>query len=589
MSSTPPESSAAEDTRRRLLRQASDAADAFLRSPAFLQTLKTQIDAVVQAQRATPGRGAALFANPIFSQTQANFRRGATAHEIVYESPMLRLRHYRSRSGRRFVEPILICYALVNRPYILDLAPQRSVIERLAQHFDVYLIDWGAPTPADHTRGLADYVCDALHRAVDAAGRRADSRRLHLLGYCMGGTLATMYAALFPQRIRSLILMAAPIDFARGRGLLNLWAQREYFDVDALVDAFGNCPGEFLQYCFQLLRPVQNFHEKYMTLVEKLNDEQYLVNFLAIERWTSDQIPVAGETFRQFVKQLYQRNLLARGGFFLAGRRVDLAEIACPLLLLTADFDHLAPPPSTLALAELTSSRDINTLSCDVGHVGLAVSRKAQGQLWPAVCRWIERRSSAPTSREDARGGDGPGRANVSQAESNRQRSATMSENNNPLDALRRSAFFNNVSDEHLAPLAEIARLVDFPARKTIFAEFETAKDVFVIVSGEVSVVVCEPNVGCRQLATVGAGELLGWSPLLEQRRLTATAVTLAPTKAIVIDGHALAELCRKDPQLGYEFMSRTAQVLADRLHASRVQLLETAGLHLPEVALESD
>lgn len=164
-----------------------------------------------------------------------------------------------------------------------------------------------------------------------------------------------------------------------------------------------------------------------------------------------------------------------------------------------------------------------------------------------------------------------------------------MSENNDTFDALRRSAFFQNVADEHLKPLAEIAKVVEYPARKTIFAEFEKARDVYVVVSGEVSVVVCEPKVGCRQLATVRGGELLGWSPMLEHQRLTATAVTLTPTKAIVIDGHELVELCKKDPAVGYEFMTRTAQVLAERLHATRVQLLDISGSHLPEITLESD
>lgn len=163
-----------------------------------------------------------------------------------------------------------------------------------------------------------------------------------------------------------------------------------------------------------------------------------------------------------------------------------------------------------------------------------------------------------------------------------------MSEQAN-LDLLRRNNFFQNVSDEHLAPLADIARVVEYPAKKTIFGEFDQANDVYVIVSGDVSVVVCEPKVGCRQLTTVHSGELLGWSPLLKRGRMSATAVTLTPTKAIVIDGENLIDLCKKDPALGCEFMTRTAQLLADRLFATRVQLLEFSGIHLPEVSLESD
>ena len=163
-----------------------------------------------------------------------------------------------------------------------------------------------------------------------------------------------------------------------------------------------------------------------------------------------------------------------------------------------------------------------------------------------------------------------------------------MSEQVN-LDTLRRSTFFQNVADDHLAPLAEISRIVEYPTKKTMFGEFDQANDVYIIVSGEVSLVVCEPKVGCRQLTTVHTGELLGWSPLLKRGRMSATAVTLTPTKAIVIDGEKLTDLCKKEPSLGCEFMTRTAQVLAERLFATRVQLLELSGVHLPQVTLESD
>lgn len=157
------------------------------------------------------------------------------------------------------------------------------------------------------------------------------------------------------------------------------------------------------------------------------------------------------------------------------------------------------------------------------------------------------------------------------------------------LDALRRNAFFQNVSEEHLESLADIARVVDFPARKTLFNEFDKTDDVFVLLSGEVSLVVCEPKVGCRQLTTVRGGELLGWSPVLERDRMTATAVTLSPVTALAFGGEELLALFKKDPVIGYEFMAHTAKVLAERLFATRVQLLRTCGVHLPEVALESD
>jgi CRP-like cAMP-binding protein len=157
------------------------------------------------------------------------------------------------------------------------------------------------------------------------------------------------------------------------------------------------------------------------------------------------------------------------------------------------------------------------------------------------------------------------------------------------IDDLRRVAFLQDLPKSHLEELGKIARVVEYPARRTIFAEHEPAKEVFLVVSGEVSVVACEPGVGCRQLTTVGSGELLGWSPILERSRLTATAQTIAPTRTIAIDGNALRALCKQNTALGYEFMHRVADVLAERLLSTRVHLFKLSGPQLPEVVLESD
>lgn len=157
------------------------------------------------------------------------------------------------------------------------------------------------------------------------------------------------------------------------------------------------------------------------------------------------------------------------------------------------------------------------------------------------------------------------------------------------LSDLRSIGFLHDLRQPHLEELAAIARAVDFPARRTIFAEHELAKDVYLIVSGEVSVVACEPGVGCRQLAKVTSGDLLGWSPMLERTRLSATAQTLTPTRAIVIEGPALRALCKRNTELGCEFLRRVADLLADRLFATRLHLFRLSGPHLPEVVMESD
>ena len=313
-----------------------------------------------------------------------------TPHEVVYEEDSLKLLRYRNEHSIDFAEPVLVCFALVNRPYILDLQPDRSVIRQLLKRgFDVYLIDWGIPTAADRTMRLQDYVCGLMKNVANFVCCHSDSSKLNLLGYCMGGTMSAMFTALYPEQVKNLILMAAPIDFGGDEGLLNIWTRPEYFDVDGLVDAFGNCPGSFLQNSFQVMKPVQNYFEKYVGFAEKLDDEMYLENYFAMERWANDNIPVAGETFREFVKHLYQQNQLVLGEFKLKDTPIKLQNITCPLLTLVAEQDHLVPPNSTLAIRHHVSSKFFHSMSINAGHIGLAVSSKAHSQLWPDAAMWI--------------------------------------------------------------------------------------------------------------------------------------------------------------------------------------------------------
>lgn len=320
---------------------------------------------------------------------------GGTPHDVVYEKNALKLYHYSRNSPAVVREPVLVCYALVNRPYILDLQPGRSVIQRLLDGgLDVYLIDWGVPSAADQSLGLQDYVCGSIRHVVDEVCQRAQVHSLNLLGYCMGGTLSTMFTALYPERVKNLSLMAAPIDFSDEHSLLHVWTKEEYFDVDRLIDAHGNCPATFLQSTFQMMKPVQSFIEKYIGFVENMQDDRFLENYFAMEKWTNDNIPVAGETFRQFVKCLYQRNQLVKGEFRLGNERVDLKRITCPLLLLAAEFDHLVHPESTYGIIPHVSSQDIEKKEIHAGHVGLAVSSKAHKSFWPEAAKWFVDRST---------------------------------------------------------------------------------------------------------------------------------------------------------------------------------------------------
>ena len=250
------------------------------------------------------------------------------------------------------------------------------------------------PTAADQTLNLQDYVEGSLPKVVETVREHATTPNVNLLGYCMGGTLSTIFTALHPELIKNLALMAAPIDFAGEESLLHLWTQEKYFDVDRLIDAYGNCPATFLQSTFQLMKPVQNFVEKYTGFLENMQDDKFLENYFAMEKWTNDNIPVAGETFREFVKCFYQRNQLVKGESCLGKQRVDLKGITCPLLLLAATFDHLVRPESTYGVIPHVGSTDIEKQEIRAGHVGLAVSSKAHRSFWPEAAAWFAKRST---------------------------------------------------------------------------------------------------------------------------------------------------------------------------------------------------
>ncbi|HKM52289.1 MAG TPA: class III poly(R)-hydroxyalkanoic acid synthase subunit PhaC [Isosphaeraceae bacterium] len=341
-----------------------------------------------------------LFAVPRVIDWARDVKVGTTPSGIVYEEDTLRLLRYRRDTPAVYTEPILVCYALVNRPYIVDLQPDRSVVKQLlARGFEVYLIDWGVPSAADRSLTLQDYVDGLMKNCVNVVMKRHNSPAAHLVGYCMGGTMSVIFTARNPDIVKSLTIMAAPIDFGVGQdeSLVQFWANPDYFDVDALVDAFGNVPATFLQASFQMMKPVQNYYSKYITFFDKMDDDRFIENYFAMEKWTNDNIPVSGETFREYVKKLYQRNELIKGEFKLGNELVDLAKITCPLQILMASADHLVPPAQSESLASKVGSKDIKCRTLDAGHIGLSVSSKAHKVFWPEVTQWMADRSSRIT------------------------------------------------------------------------------------------------------------------------------------------------------------------------------------------------
>lgn len=320
---------------------------------------------------------------------------GCTPKEEVFAIDHVRLYKY-SPEEKTQATPLVISYALVNRPYMVDLQENRSLVRNLlARGIEIYLVDWGYPGPTERWVTLDDYIDDYLDACVDEVRRRSQQPSVNLLGICQGGAFALCYAALHGEKVKNLITMVAPVDFhiapSAKTGLLNAWIQD--LDVDAMVDAVGNVPGDLMNFGYLMLRPFSLNLGKYLNLVDVLEDEAKLVSFLRMEKWIFDSPDQPGEVFRKFIRDFYQENKLFNGTLEIGGRTVDLKRIEQPVLNIYAEQDHLVPPASSKALGEVLGSADYTVRGFDTGHIGMYVSGKVQRDLPELVATWLQERA----------------------------------------------------------------------------------------------------------------------------------------------------------------------------------------------------
>ena len=316
----------------------------------------------------------------------------STPHRVIHTRGAMRVLRFEP-SERRHRTPILFVYSLINRYYILDFLPGRSLIEFMRdQGFDVYAIDWGDPGEVENHMTWDDFLGGLIGSAVKAVLRTSGADDLTLYGYCMGGTMALAYAALYPEGVRNFVAQATPVDFHEG-GIFTTWTRPEYFNVDAMIDAHGAAPIDLMESGFSMMAPVQRL-TKWLDVFRRIDDPDFVTTFLAMEKWASDNVPFPGEVYRQYIKDCYQQNNFCNGRMVVGHRRVDLGAIRCPLLNLIADNDTIAPPPSSEALMAKVSSADKTLLRFPVGHIGLSTSSKGPKQIWPKIAAWIGERSA---------------------------------------------------------------------------------------------------------------------------------------------------------------------------------------------------
>ncbi len=316
---------------------------------------------------------------------------GVTPKEAVYKEDKMVLYRYKGEKAATNKTPLLIVYALVNRPYMTDLQENRSTIRGLLDAGqDVYLIDWGYPDEADRFLTIDDYLNGYLDRCVDVIAKRHRVKKINILGICQGGAFSLCYSSMHPEKVRNLVTMVTPVDFQTPDNMLSHWVQN--IDIDLLVDTQGNIPGEMLNWTFLNLKPYQLMAQKYLGVVDLMDNPKALKNFMRMEKWIFDSPDQAGETFRQFAKDFFQENKLMKGEVEIGDYTVDLGNVTVPVLNVFAEQDHLVPPDASRAMKKYIGSKDYTELSFPGGHIGIYVSGKAQKLIPPSIGDWLNKR-----------------------------------------------------------------------------------------------------------------------------------------------------------------------------------------------------
>jgi polyhydroxyalkanoate synthase len=292
--------------------------------------------------------------------------------------------------------PILLVFALMNRPYILDLRPGHSFVEFMLQHgYDVYLLDWGAPGIEDKNLKFDDYTLEYMPRAIRRMKEVSGSSEFSLLGWCIGAILTTIYSALRPDDgLRNLILLTAPLDFSKKESItFARWVDERYFDIDKVLGMFGNMPPEMIEYGAKALKPVENYIGNYLRLWDNLDNPQVIDAWHAMNTWVTDNISLAGGAFRQLVVDLYRNDRLMQGTLVIRGQQVDLSRLRANLLTVIADADHITPPCQSESVLAKVGSTDKTALRIPGGHIGIMAGSGASKRTWPQIDQWLAQRS----------------------------------------------------------------------------------------------------------------------------------------------------------------------------------------------------
>lgn len=325
--------------------------------------------------------------------TMADAAVGTTPKEVVWTYRKTTL--YRYRSDRRVHPvPVLLTFALINRPDIFDLRPGNSFVEFLLDEgFDVFLLDWGYADEEDADTGLDDYALEYLPRAIRQMRRASGADEVTLVGWCIGAALTGMYLAVTPEApVRNWVPLTMPFD-ASNTTYETLLGNDE-MDVGWLTQYADYVPGSWVDTVNKLLKPVPNLVGTPLRLFRQVQDGTAdKASYQSMAKWVGDNPNFPMRAFSQWVTWVYRENRLPTGRLRIRGRRVDFSTIKHSTLVVTATRDHIAPRSGTMPLLNVLPGPDVEHLDGDGGHIGLMAGSRARGDIWPQIRDWLAPRS----------------------------------------------------------------------------------------------------------------------------------------------------------------------------------------------------
>lgn len=327
-----------------------------------------------------------------------NAKIAQTPKQLVWSLNKARLYRYTPvvPEEKRHKLPLLLVFAIMNRPHVLDLRPGHSFVEYMVERgYDVFLLDWGIPGIEDRNHTYDDYALQYLPRVVRKMKRLTGRDEFSMLGWCLGALISTLYSSTRPDDgLRNLILLTAPLDFSdKSAGGFTKWVSHTSFDPDKIVEAFGNMPGEMIDAGAKMLKPVENYIGTYLNLWENIEKPERVDAWHSMNTWVRDIIPMSGAAYSQLINEFYKENRLMEGTLHLRGELVELGNLKANLLNVIAESDHITPPCQSEGVMDLVGSEDKEVYRVRGGHIGIMAGRGAEKTTWPHMDEWLAARS----------------------------------------------------------------------------------------------------------------------------------------------------------------------------------------------------